>query len=225
MARQNFEAKQARLLDEIADEARLTRKWTGRASFSDAVMEVMARVARHEFMAPKEAPFAYVNRPYPIGFGQTISQPYIVALMTDLLELTADARVLEIGTGSGYQTAVLASLAARVYSIEVILQLADAARRRLDRLGFKNVSVKTGDGREGWAEAAPYDAIMVTAAAQSIPPRLVDQLAPGGRMAIPVGERRGEQKLLLGTKDAVGDFKTRTVLGVAFVPLVTSQPN
>jgi protein-L-isoaspartate(D-aspartate) O-methyltransferase len=220
MNKTDFAEKRTRLLKEIQDEARQTRKWTGRAAFDGKVMAALARVPRHEFMSPKEVAFSYVNRPYAIGHGQTISQPYIVALMTDLLDIQSHHRILEVGTGSGYQTAVLASLANRVYSVEIIPQLADAARSRLARLGYGNVSLNTGDGGQGWAAEAPFDGIMVTAAALEMPPCLPEQLAPGGRLVIPLGETGGEQRLMLGLKDADGAIEIKSVLAVAFVPLV-----
>lgn len=171
-----------------------------------------------------ERPFAYVNRPLSIGHGQTISQPFIVALMSQMLAPGPASRVLEIGTGCGYQTAVLAELAAEVWSIERIPELAEAAAQRLDRLGYRNIHSRTGDGALGWPEAAPFDGILVTAAADVIPPPLIDQLAPGGRMAIPVGgPTRGDQILTLVTRDADGQIETRPGLPVAFVPLVTGE--
>ncbi len=220
MNKTDFAEKKTRLLEEIQADARHTRKWTGRAAFGENVMAAMAGVPRDEFMSPDEIAFSYVNRPYPIGHGQTISQPYIVALMSDLLEIQPHHRILEIGTGSGYQTAVLASLANRVYSVEIIPQLARAAGSRLRRLGYGNVSLKTGDGSQGWTEEAPFDGIMVTAAAPSMPPRLPEQLVPGGRLVIPLGKPGGNQRLLLGVKDERGAIETRSVLAVAFVPLV-----
>ncbi len=216
----DFTEKRTRLLKEIQDEARQTRKWTGRAAFSDRVMKAIAGVPRDQFMSPDEVAFSYVNRPYSIGHGQTISQPYIVALMSDLLDIQPDHRILEVGTGCGYQTAVLASLAGRVYSLEIIPQLADGAARRLERLGFANVSLQVGDGGQGWADAAPFDGIMVTAAAPQMPACLPEQLAPGGRLVIPIGKAGGEQRLMLGVKDESGRLDIKPVLPVAFVPLV-----
>ena len=216
----DFTEKRTRLLKEIQDEARQTRKWTGRAAFSDRVMKAIAGVPRDQFMSPDEVAFSYVNRPYSIGHGQTISQPYIVALMSDLVDIQPDHRILEVGTGCGYQTAVLASLAGRVYSLEIIPQLADGAARRLERLGFANVSLQVGDGGQGWADAAPFDGIMVTAAAPQMPACLPEQLAPGGRLVIPIGKAGGEQRLMLGVKDESGRLDIKPVLPVAFVPLV-----
>jgi protein-L-isoaspartate(D-aspartate) O-methyltransferase len=162
---------------------------------------------------------AYEDRPLPIGYGQTISQPYIVALMTDLLEPTAGDRVLEIGTGSGYQAAVLAELGLEVYSIEIVPELGDEAAARLDRLGYDKVATRVGDGYDGWPERAPFDGLVVTAAAGHVPPPLIEQLKPGGRMVIPVGEPFRVQRLVLITKAADGSLRSRQLLPVRFVPL------
>jgi protein-L-isoaspartate(D-aspartate) O-methyltransferase len=162
---------------------------------------------------------AYENRPLPIGHGQTISQPFIVALMTELLDLRADDNVLEVGTGSGYQAAVLAEIAGRVCSIEVIPELAARAATALAAQGYSNIELRTGDGGLGWPERAPFNAIIVTAAAPDVPPALLEQLGPGGRMIIPVGPVHGDQELLLITKDAAGTVTQRNILPVAFVPL------
>ena len=215
-----FDEARRHLIDEIEAEALDTRSWTGRARFSERVMAALARVPRHAFVPPGEVSAAYVNRPLAIGHGQTISQPYIVAVMTDLLDLAATDRVLEIGTGCGYQAAVLAEVAGRVYSIEVIETLATAARRRLAELGYANVEARAGDGFQGWPEEAPFDAVMVTAAPPRIPGALVYQLKAGGRMVVPVGRARQTQTLLLGVKQADGTLKTRKTLPVAFVPMV-----
>ena len=209
------------LLEEIAADAAETAGYTGRARFSPRTMEAMAKVPREEFVRGGDEDSAYLNLPLPIGYGQTISQPYIVALMTDLLDLGGGERVLEVGTGSGYQTAILAMLARAVFSIEVVEPLARAAAEKLARLGCRNVEVKTGDGAAGWPEKAPFDAIMVTAAAgEGVPPDLVAQLRPGGRMVVPVGKGRWSQNLLLVTKDEAGRVAEKSVLPVAFVPLV-----
>jgi protein-L-isoaspartate(D-aspartate) O-methyltransferase len=212
--------KHQRLLDEIAVEARDTKSWTGREAFSGAVMEALARVPRHEFVRDGDEAAAYVNRPLPIGHGQTISQPYMVAVMTDFLDLGPADRVLEIGTGSGYQAAVLARVAGRVYTVEVIEDLAKSAQARLSRLGYDTVEVLNGDGNEGWPDHAPFDAVMVTAAPPSIPEPLVEQLKPGGRMVIPIGRVHETQTLYLGVKGEDGKLKTSKTLPVAFVPLV-----
>ncbi len=207
------------LLTEIAAEMRETAHWTGRATLSPRVAAALAKVRREAFVAPGSERAAYENRPLPIGHGQTISQPFIVALMTELLDLEPEHTVLEIGTGSGYQAAVLAELARSVCSIEVIPELAASAAAALTGQGRLNVELRTGDGALGWPELAPFDAIIVTAAARDIPPALLEQLRPGGRMVIPVGPRHGDQKLLLVSKDATGTVTQRTVLPVAFVPL------
>jgi protein-L-isoaspartate(D-aspartate) O-methyltransferase len=163
---------------------------------------------------------AFENGPLPIGHGQTISQPYIVALMTDLLAPEADHKILEIGTGCGYQTAILSRLCATVYTVEVVRELAETAADRLQSLGYRNVEFHIGNGYAGWPDHAPYDGIIVTAAASRIPSALVEQLKPGGRLVIPVGEPYGFQHLVLVEKDGQDEIRTRTILGVAFVPLV-----
>ena len=209
------------LLDEIAAEAENTAAYTGRKAFSARTMAAMARVPREKFVRAGEEEAAYLNMPLPIGHGQTISQPYIVALMTDLLDLRGGERVLEVGTGSGYQAAILSGLAREVFSIEVVPELAFEAGVKLARLGYRNVTVRAGDGAKGWPEKAPFDAIIVTAAAgQGVPPDLVAQLRPGGRMVVPVGQGRFSQNLILVTKDEAGRVAEKTILPVAFVPLV-----
>ncbi len=214
-----------RLLDEIEEEARNTETWTGRARFSQAVMAAMYKVPRHEFVRPEDTAVAYVNRPQPIGHGQTISQPYMVAVMTDLLDLRPEHRVLEIGTGCGYQAAVLAHGGGRIYTMEVIPELAESARKRLKRLGYDTVEVRSGDGFGGWPEEAPFDAIIVTSAPESIPDGLVRQLKPDGRMVIPLGRPDHTQILHVCTLDGDGDLKTRPTLPVAFVPMVPADGN
>jgi protein-L-isoaspartate(D-aspartate) O-methyltransferase len=209
------------MLDEIAADAAATAPYTGRAAFSPRVMTAMAKVPRHEFVPADEARYAYINNALPIGHGQTISQPYIVALMTDLLDPQPDDIVLEIGTGSGYQAAVLSDIVRWVYSIEVIPELAEEARDRLRRLGYHNVSVKAADGNEGWPEHAPFDGIIVTAAARFVPDQLVAQLRTGGRMVIPIGEQQ-RQELILIEKSDDGAIRERSLLPVAFVPLITA---
>ena len=210
----------ARLLREIADETRETAYRTGRSQLSGAVFAAMAAVPRHAFVPAADRSSAYANRPLPIGHGQTISQPYIVAIMTDLLDAGPSDRVLEIGTGCGYQTAVLAEVAGEVFSIEVIPDLAEAARKRLDDLGYANIHVRCGDGRRGWPEEAPFDGIIVTAAPLTIPPALVEQLAVGGRLVLPVGASGGAQSLLRCERRLDGTLAQQDVLPVAFVPLV-----
>jgi protein-L-isoaspartate(D-aspartate) O-methyltransferase len=210
---------QDRLIATIEDEARATARWTGRAAFAPAVLAALRKVERSAFVAAGDAERAYVNAPLPIGHGQTISQPFIVGLMTDLLDLRREDRVLEVGTGSGYQAAVLAELADEIASIEVIPALAAQAAAVLRAQGYGRIALRIGDGGLGWAERAPFDAIIVTAAARAVPPALVAQLAPGGRMVIPVGERDGAQELRLLVKAADGGVNERSVLHVAFVPL------
>jgi protein-L-isoaspartate(D-aspartate) O-methyltransferase len=213
---------QRRLLEEIAKEAGETECWTGRAAFSGNVMRAIARVPRHEFVPLLERPFAYDNRPLAIGHGQTISQPYIVAIMSDLLDLTPADTVLEIGTGCGYQAAVLAELAGRVVTLELVPDLAEQARRRLARLGYGNVDVHHGDGFRGCPEEAPFDAIIVTAAPAVLPPALPEQLKVGGRLVIPIGPRGDAQMLYRCVKQADGTLLKEPKLPVAFVPMVPS---
>ena len=220
---QDYAESRRVLIESIEDDVRATAAYIGRARLDDRVMAAMARVPRHEFVPERVRRYAYENRPLPIGYGQTISQPYIVALMTDLLALGEDSVVLEIGTGSAYQAAVLAELVARVYTIEIVEPLGSAARRRLARLGYDNVEVRIGDGYDGWAEHAPFDAIMVTAAASHVPPPLLGQLKPGGRLVIPVGDRFFTQQLILIEKRDDGALTTTQVLPVRFVPLVRAE--
>jgi protein-L-isoaspartate(D-aspartate) O-methyltransferase len=190
---------------------------------SERVLAVMAEVPRHRFIPDEERNAAYYNHPLSIGYGQTISQPYIVALMTDLLRLGEDDTVLEVGTGSGYQAAILAELAGQVYSIEIVAPLAERAAKLLRELGYANVEVKAGDGHAGWPEHAPFDAIIVTAAPDQIPQALIAQLKPGGRMAIPVGEGWFAQELLLVTKGSDGVSHQKNILPVRFVPLTGNR--
>jgi len=187
----------------------------GKASLDRRVLDVMAKVPRHEFVRLELQPFAYADTPLPNGYGKTISAPFIVALMTDLLALQPTDIVLEVGTGLGYQTAILAALAQHVYSVELIEELAIDARRRLARQGCANVDVCVGDGRAGWADHAPFDKIMVTAAPDLIPPTLIYQLRPGGRMVIPAGLPEAQQ-LMLVEKDANDTISAREVLPVRF---------
>jgi protein-L-isoaspartate(D-aspartate) O-methyltransferase len=213
----------ARLLDEIRADAAETEFWTGRGAFSDRVMAAMEKVPRHEFVTDEDQAIAYLNRPLPIGHGQTISQPYIVAMMTDILNLTANSKVLEIGTGCGYQTAVLAEVAGRVCTLEVVPELAAAAGERLKRLGYKNIAARLGDGFDGWPVEAPFDAILVTAAPEAVPPALAEQLKVGGRMIIPIGTPYASQILTLVVKQKNGAIKTFNSLPVAFVPMVRGR--
>ena len=184
-----------------------------------SVLEAMKRVPRHKFVAPNLQPAAYGDHPLPIGHGQTISQPYIVALMTELLELKPGDKVLEIGTGSGYQAAVLAEITTNVHTLEIVRPLHESARARLLDLGFKTNQVQPGDGYYGLIGQAPFDAIIVTAAADHIPPPLLQQLRPGGKMVLPIGPVHATQRLVLVEKDQAGKVKTRSVLPVQFVPL------
>ena len=184
------------------------------------VMAVLRRVPREAFVPDELARHAFANEPLPIGHGQTISQPFIVALMTLLLRPRPGMRVLEVGTGSGYQAAVLAELVDSLYSLEVVAPLAELARDRLARMGYHNVAVRQGDGHRGWPEEAPFDGIIVTAAPGKVPLTLIDQLAPGGRLVIPVGERFLPQKLMLYEKGEGGEVHSRFMLSVAFVPMV-----
>lgn len=218
-----FAEKRRRLLDEIAQDARDTAFWTGRKAFSDNTMAAMAAVPRHEFVRDGDEVVAYINRPQPIGHGQTISQPYIVALMTDLLDLDGTEKVLEIGTGSGYQAAVLAHAAARVFTVEVVEELGRAATERLAALHYGNVFVRIGDGYLGWPEEAPFDAIIVTAAPERIPEALIHQLRPGGRMIVPIGRAHDRQTLTLVVKGLDGKVTVDSVLPVAFVPMVKAK--
>ncbi len=191
----------------------------GDAKFNDEVIRALASVERHQFVPRQQILHAYENRPLPIGHGQTISQPYIVALMTELVEPEPDDVVMEIGTGSGYQAAVLAELVDHVFSIEIIEALASEAQQRLTRLGYDNVTTRRADGYYGWLEHAPYDAIVVTAAASHVPPPLIQQLKPGGRMVVPVGGRFMTQQLLLLEKTEDDEIITRQIAAVRFVPL------
>jgi len=214
----DYAIARAAMVDEVYFYATLARD-TGEAALNEDVMQALGTVERHEFVPARQKPFAYENRPLPIGYGQTISQPYIVAIMTDLIEPGGGDVVLEIGTGSGYQAAILSALVHHVYSIEIIKPLADGAAARLARLGHDNITTKLGDGYYGWEEHAPFDAIVVTAAASHIPPSLVRQLRPGGRMIIPVGGQFTTQQLLLLTKTDDEKIITRQIAAVRFVPL------
>ena len=214
----NIRSQHAELLAEIELEARQTAAFTGRSAFSASVMEALASVPRHKFVPATEEPLAYVNGPLPIGYKQTISQPYIVALMTDLLDLEEGSTVLEIGTGSGYQTAILAETAMQVYSIEIIADLADRAGKLLLQLGYTNILIKTADGYHGWREHAPFDRIIVTAAAETIPDPLLEQLKPEGKIVIPIGDRIHGQDLTLVQKDKSGHLTRHNILPVVFVP-------
>ena len=215
-----FDAQRREMIADIEAGVYQTRRMTGRERLSRSVLEAIYKVRREDFVPRDMHREAFRDGPLPIGHGQTISQPFMVAIMTELLELEPTSRVLEIGTGSGYQAAILSSLAREVYSIERIEALAESARARLEKLGYENVVVRCGDGYLGWPEKAPFDAIVVTAAAPFIPPSLLEQLKPGGRMVIPVGMPASHQELMLVTRDLQGETHTRSVMGVAFVPMV-----
>ncbi|MFO7975132.1 MAG: protein-L-isoaspartate(D-aspartate) O-methyltransferase [Candidatus Hydrogenedentota bacterium] len=197
--------------------------WAREGIEDEKVLEAMRTVLRHEFVPASRRDDAYSDRPLPIGHGQTISQPYIVAYMTEMLKLEPDFKVLEIGTGSGYQAAVLAEIVKQVYTIEIIEPLAKRAKETLKEQGYENVTVKHGDGYFGWSKHAPFDAIIVTAAASHIPPPLVEQLKPGGRMVIPVGPPLQTQNLILLEKLEDGTIRRKSVMPVRFVPLTRKQ--
>ncbi|MTI64534.1 protein-L-isoaspartate(D-aspartate) O-methyltransferase [Methylophaga sp.] len=219
IAQENFEQQREALIEEVAEDLRRSEAILEPTELDPRVLRAMKTVPRHEYVPEKHKHQAYRNRPLPIGYGQTISQPAIVALMTNLLELEPSDKVLEIGTGSGYQAAVLAELVDQVFSIEIVPELAERAARDLKRTGYNNVTTRQGDGYYGWEEQAPFDAIIVTAAADHIPPRLLKQLKPGGRMVIPVGSRFMVQHLVLVKKTEDSDILTEQLLPVQFVPL------
>ena len=210
------------MITEIERDTLETRSYTGREQLKASVIESMRRVDRSKFVLPGSELYAWENRPLSIGHGQTISQPFIVALMTDLLDVTPQHRVLEIGTGSGYQAAVLADLVSTVHTIEIVPELAASARDRLERLGYQNVQVRSADGWHGWPEAAPFDRIIVTAVAEEVPPRLLEQLVDGGRMVMPIGPRHGGQNLTVIDKTSTG-VEQEQVLPVQFVPLTRTE--
>jgi len=220
---QDFASERARMVSEVDAMYAETRSETGLARMSPAVRAAMGKVERHRLVPAAEASRAYRNHPLPIGSGQTISQPYIVAVSTDLLNPKSGDVVLEVGTGSGYQAAVLAEIVSRVYSIEIIESLGKTAAKRLEELGYGNVEVRIGDGYAGWPEKAPFDGIVVTAAAPRVPQALVEQLKPGGRMVIPVGGAGDIQYLKLLTRRADGGVDEKRVLPVRFVPLVPGK--
>lgn len=203
-----------------AERQRMVDEQIARRGIRDQrVLAAMRKIERHRFVSEAQRSGAYEDHPLPVGEGQTISQPYIVALMTEALALQGDERVLEVGTGSGYQTAILAELAAEVYSVEILPRLAEQARATLEDLGYRNVHIRLGDGSEGWAEHAPYQGILVTAAPPQVPPALLEQLAEGGRLVIPVGVQ--SQELELHTRRPEG-FRVERLAAVRFVPLVGS---
>jgi len=213
----NYVSERAAMLEHIEDYAQA--RDLGENQLDPAVLVAMSRVPRHEFVPTHLRGGAYENYPLPIGHGQTISQPYIVALMTDLLDVQSDDSVLEVGTGSGYQAAVLAELAGQVYTIEIIESLAERAAERFAQLGYDNLTTRIGDGYNGWPQQAPFDAIMVTAGANRVPPPLVRQIKPGGTMIIPVNTSAFSQHLMRVQKTPDGDVETRQLLPVLFVPL------
>ena len=214
-----FDKARKEMVEIIGKEVEKTKGYLGREKLSKATIGAMTKVKRHAFVPLMYRLMAYENRPLPIGYSQTISQPYIVAVMTDLLELKDSDRVLEVGTGSGYQAAVLAEIVKEVYTIEVISELGVAAAQRLEKLGYKNIETRIGDGYYGWKTHAPYDAIIVTAAAGHIPPPLLKHLKPGGKMIIPVKSFFRIQHLILVSKNEQGHLCTRQILPVRFVPL------
>lgn len=223
MAQDRHAAERTRMVDEIAAIARQTGSETGRPVFSERTMAAMRKVPRHRFVPSTGAASAYDNRPLSIGEGQTISQPYIVALMTELLDAKPGDSVLEVGTGSGYQAAVLAEIAGKVYTIEIVEPLGRKAAEVLGSLGYRNVISRIGDGYNGWKEHAPFDGIMVTAAPAEVPQPLVDQLKPGGRLVIPVGGRFDVQELLVIEKRPDGSTTRRRTIPVRFVPLTRER--
>ena len=218
IATEDFVVERRLMVEEIERMAATLADETGVAKFDPRVLKAMTVTPRHEFVPPEQVGVAYKNRTLSIGHGQTISQPFIVALMSELLHVSDTDKVLEVGTGSGYQAAILSTLAREAYTIELIPELAMTARNVLDRLGYSNVKTKIGDGYQGWKEYAPFDAIMVTAAPDHIPPALIEQLKPGGRMVIPVGGLT--QDLMVVTKKPDGTTTSTTIVPVRFVPLI-----
>ena len=223
VAQDDFAAERARMVAEVDAMYAATSRQTGLDAMSPTVRDALSRVPRHRFVPPEWAAYAYLNRPLPIGRGQTISQPFIVALSTDLIAPERHHVVLEVGTGSGYQAAVLAEIVKEVYSIEIVAALGKEARVRLRALGYHNIQVRIGDGYRGWPEHAPFDGIIVTAAAPAIPAALIEQLKPGGRMVIPIGADGDPQHLMLVTKRADGGIDQKEVALVRFVPMVPGK--
>ncbi len=217
----DVDEQRRQMLEAIDGEMAETAFSSGISALSPRVRAAVASVPRHEFVPPDLRHVAYANRPLPIGYAQTISQPFIVALMTELLGIRDGDKLLEVGTGSGYQAAILSLLAREVYTIEIVAPLGEMAAATLSRLGYRNVHVRTGDGHAGWPDAAPFDGIMVTAAPDQIPPALIAQLKPGGRLVIPVG--RFEQELLVVTKNPDGTTTSTTSIPVRFVPLTRDE--
>jgi len=215
MSDADFAALRANMVREILAHARLAREQIGKDSLAPSVIEALGRVPRHDFVPVELRQYAYVDSPLPIGYGKTISQPFIVALMTDMLEVGREGKVLEIGSGLGYQAAVLAELARQVFTVEIVEELAQEARTRLARLGYKNVEFKRGDGYYGWPEHGPFERIIVTASPELVPAPLLSQLKAGGRMVIPAGIAEAQQ-LTLVSKDANGRLAMREILPVRF---------
>ena len=218
MQENHYAILRQQMVQEIAAHALYVGEHTGRRALDQRVLAVMGKVPRHEFVPVELKPYAYANVPLPIGYGKTISQPFIVALMTDLLDLQKDDHVLEIGTGFGYHAAVLAELAAKVFSVEIVEEIGSQAQKRLSRLGYENIEMCVMNGRYGWPEHAPFDKLIVAAAPDLIPPPLIAQLRPGGKMVIPAG-LTGTQQLMLVEKDDNGRIATREILPVRFAEL------
>lgn len=210
------------MAEQVAQHASMVSGHIGRSSLAEPVMAAIRAVPRHAFVTEEMRAYAYVDQPLPIGYGKTISQPFIVALMTDLLDLQGDNRVLEIGTGLGYQCAVLAQLAHQIYSVEIVGELASEAEARLHSQGYDNIELRTGDGGHGWPDHAPFDRIISTAAPELIPAALLNQLKPGGKMVIPAGIE-GAQQLMLVEKNTAGLTSTQEILPVRFSPLIVTH--
>ena len=215
----DYEDQRATLMRNVEAHAKILKEFAGLKPPSGRVLRAMGDVPRHEFLPEELKPFAYLNRPLPLGFGQNISEPYLIALMTDLAKISADDIVFETGTGAGYHGAILAKLAKRVYSVEIIKPLARQAAKTLSRLGFDNVEVRLGDGYFGWAEHGPYDAMIIKESMAYIPAPLLNQLKPGGRMVVPLGPANGQQYLTLIRKGLNGRIRQRRILPVRFSPL------
>ncbi len=220
---QDFDADRQAMVQIIEETTRQTSDYTGIQNLEPAVLEAMGSVPRHEFVPKNMREYSYRDQPLPIGIGQTISQPFIVALMTALAGLDKDSIVLEVGTGSGYQAAVLAELAKYVYTVEIIEELGQRAQATLQRLGYLNISTRIGDGYHGWKEHAPFDAIIVTAAPETVPEALLEQLKPGGKLVIPVGKQSAVQTLQVWHKNKRGKMSRTDVLPVGFVPLTRDK--
>jgi protein-L-isoaspartate(D-aspartate) O-methyltransferase len=218
----HFEALRGEMADAIVLHTELVAEQLGKRQLNPQVLDVMRQVPRHEFVPAELRLLAYIDSPLPIGFGKTISQPFIVALMTDLLEIGKDDRVLEIGSGLGYHSAVLAQLAGSVFTVEIIEELAGQAETRLKRLGYDNIQTRRGDGSLGWPEHAPFDKILVAAAPELVPPALLNQLKPGGRMVIPAGIEDAQQLMLVEKNDA-GRLNMTEILAVRFAALMSGQ--